>query len=86
MEADDLSNGLFDKFDLKNRINVKFEELKWEVLETMMKTGQSLYDDLKQQREAAKSFPKQNPPKRRRVRASKLRFEAPWNEEYKKTS
>jgi len=86
VEADDLSNNIFDKFDVDKRINVKFDDLKWEVLETMMKTGQSLYEDLKNQREAAKSFPEQNSPKRRRVRASKLRFEAPWNEEYKKTS
>ena len=52
----------------------------WMFPPQLMKTGDILYNQLKEQREKDKE---ERPAKRRRVRPNKLRFEQLWNEEFR---
>ena len=45
-EADELSEGIFRRFDLKNRVEVKVESLDFLVLREMMAEGEALYEGL----------------------------------------
>jgi len=43
-EADDLPNGIFDKFDPELRVPVDLDMVQWQMLDRLMKEGAEYYD------------------------------------------
>jgi hypothetical protein len=80
-EADDLSNSVFTRFDLRNRVHVSYEDLELSFMNTLLKKGTELYKEVKEAREQKKEAQKgywRGGPKR----LKKLRVRAPWNQDY----
>ena len=81
VEADDLTNSEFAKFDKANRIEVKLEDIQWLVLPEMMAEGRQLYSELELAKERFKEEeqkagqPGPRPAKRRR---EAMRTREPW--------
>jgi len=84
VEADELSNGEFHRFDAAKRINVDVLNLPFLVLPDMLAAGTQLYTQLKQQRvrEREGGPEDERERERKRIRPNKLRYDAPWNDPY----
>ena len=83
VEADDLSNGDFEKFCKDKRIPLKAEELNFEVLNRLMKRGEELYKQMqKDKADLGKARPDAFGGLRRLRKIPKLRIRAPWNDPY----
>ena len=75
VEADDLTNGIFTKFDLAKRIEVSPKNVPWIVLGHLQDKSASLFDQIKKSKATALG------PRRslRKVPASqKLKVRDPW--------
>lgn len=48
--ADDLTNENFQDFNMELREDVKSEEVKWLVLDELLKEGKTLYDEITQKK------------------------------------
>ena len=71
-EADDLSNGIYEKFDMANQITVDVAKLEFRVLPQLLKTNSELYDKL----DTMKGFEKSRKNSNRKSR--KLKQREPW--------
>lgn len=77
VEADDLTNGVFDKFDEKRRLIVDVTELKWEVLDEMMAASQQIYDEAAARKLVRKQGSTQR--LRKRIRPEeRMKVRDPW--------
>ena len=89
VEADDLTNGKFDRFDPDKRIVVEYSDLKFKLLDAMMTRGTELYKTIKEKKEerrtqeaASRGEGKGSGVPKRGFKQRKLRLKAPWNAEY----
>jgi hypothetical protein len=80
VEADDLTNGNFERFDMKNRIPIVWRSLDFMLLPEMISKGRQLYREVKLAREAASST--SNDRAHRGKKGAKLRQSAPWDDDY----
>lgn len=77
-EADDLTNTVFDKFDMSLRIEVDPKAIPWIALPLLMTASQSLYEDVVAEREGRKGTAKVKHSGRGRDPTKKLKFTNPW--------
>ena len=80
-EADAITNGCFDDFNLKNRVEVDFPSFPWLVLLEAMKWSKQVYDiaEAAKQERSSTPFVSSNIWKRKRTAAKdRLRNKEPW--------
>lgn len=77
MEADDLTNEVFDKFDLGRRINIVPEDIQWIVLPEIMEASRALYEAIVDERASLRGS--KAPTKWRKMAAKdRMRNVNPW--------
>jgi len=72
-EADDLSNGLFSGFSPDLRVPMIMEEMKWEVLPSLLRDGEEFYKEL-----ATLRLTTTTPAAKKQKKAEALRIRDPW--------
>ena len=85
-EADDLTNGNFERFDMHNRIHINAAEIPWEVLGWVMAASQEIYEKVVRERLHAsgkhasgkRGAAVERSSRRRTSAAKRLRATRPW--------
>ena len=77
-EADDLTNMEFKAFDMRNRIDVRLDDLNFGVLRELFEVGDAYVAELEAQKAAHKAFAMEGGEKKRRKADELLRVKDPW--------
>ena len=81
-EADDLTNGKFDKFDPAKRIEVDLERLQFGILDKLLASGEAYHAEVEEAKALAKAERLANrnrtERKKRKLKGEPLKVSDPW--------
>ena len=81
VDADALTNGCFEGFDPKLRVQLDIKQIKWKVLDLMLEAGGGMVEELQRlrlEKKALRRDMKEAKRKKRRLAGEGLRDRDPW--------